>query len=127
MKNPIPAFRTRLERPSDDVAVVAIEGDVDIYSAPQFKDALTCGIEACAHIVVDLTGATFLDSTALGVLVNGAKRARKGALSVVCSDPALLRIFEIVGLQSVFVMYGTLREALKAISVGDVAVGDAAQ
>jgi anti-sigma B factor antagonist len=118
-----PQFHAKLEAPSEQVAVVALEGDVDIYSAPQFKQILMRGIDqGSRRVIVDLSRATFLDSTGLGVLVSGAKRARKGALSIVCNDANMARIFEIVGLECIFVIYGTLQEAMKdALVPGEAA------
>ena len=116
----VPQFHARLEAPADRVAVVALEGDVDIYSAPQFKQVLSRGIsQGAEHVIVDLSKATFLDSTGLGVLVSGAKSARKGVLSIVCRDAGLRRIFDIVGLQCIFVVHRTLQEALRAVLVSD--------
>lgn len=117
-------FHAKLEAPSENVAVVALEGDVDIYSAPQFKQILLEGIgRGAQHVIVDLTKATFLDSTGLGVLVSGAKATRRRVLSIVCSDAGMSRIFDIVGLQCIFVIHETLHEALRAaLAPGEAAV-----
>ena len=55
-------------------------------------------------MIVDLSGVTFIDSTALGVLVSGAKRVRprNGNLDIVCTDENIIRIFEITGLDRIF-------------------------
>ncbi len=112
-----PQFRVELEKPRDDAVVVVLEGEIDIYSAPRFKEVLLRGIDGGAHsIVVDLSKVTFIDSTALGVLVSGAKRVRpeKGTLDIVCKDENITRIFEITGLDRIFGIYPTRAEALKA-------------
>ena len=113
-------FSVELERISPDVAMVVLSGEVDIYSAPQFKETLLRGIEEGAQrVIVDLTQVTFIDSTALGVLVSGAKRVRpqKGALDIVCSDANISRIFEITGLDRIFGMYATRELALDRAAV----------
>jgi anti-sigma B factor antagonist len=112
-----PQFRVELEQASDSVSVVTLEGEIDIYSAPRFKEALLRGIEDGArNIVVDLGKVTFIDSTALGVLVSGAKRVRpqNGTLDIVCSDENIIRIFEITGLDRIFGIYPERAEALEA-------------
>lgn len=112
-----PQFRVELTRPSPDVAIVALEGEVDIYSAPQFKEALLSGIDDGATIiVVDLAAVTFIDSTALGVLVSGAKRVRpiNGRLDIVCTDENITRIFEITGLDRIFGIHASREAALSA-------------
>jgi anti-sigma B factor antagonist len=117
-----PQFRVELLRTEQDTAVIALEGEVDIYSAPQFKEALLAGIEdGATTIIVDLGRVTFIDSTALGVLVSGAKRVRpkNGRLDIVCTDENITRIFEITGLDRIFGIYRTRDEALRvAASTG---------
>jgi anti-sigma B factor antagonist len=112
-----PQFRVELVRAEQDTAVIALEGEVDIYSAPQFKEALLAGIEdGATTIIVDLGRVTFIDSTALGVLVSGAKRVRpkNGRLDIVCTDENITRIFEITGLDRIFGIYRSRDEALRA-------------
>jgi anti-sigma B factor antagonist len=111
-----PQFRVELVRPAPEIAVIALEGEVDIYSAPQFKEALLTGIDdGATAIVVDLARVTFIDSTALGVLVSGAKRVRpkNGRLDIVCTDENITRIFEITGLDRIFGIFATRDEALR--------------
>jgi len=112
-----PQFRVGYETPSDDIGVVVLEGEIDIYSAPEFKEVLVNSIESGAHrVIVDLTEVTFIDSTTLGVLVSGAKRVRprNGNLDIVCSDENIIRIFEITGLDRIFGIYASRGEAVKA-------------
>ena len=109
-------FHVELVKATECAAVVDLEGDVDIYSAPQFKDVLLQGIEEGAQrIIVDLAKVTFIDSSGLGVLVSGAKRVRrhKGTLDIVCCDENIARILEITGLDRIFAIYRTREEALQ--------------
>jgi anti-sigma B factor antagonist len=111
-----PQFAVALERPADDVAVVVLAGEVDLYTAPRFKDVLLQAIDDGAlRVVVDLAGVTFIDSTALGVLVSGGKRLnrRSGSLAIGCPDEKIRRILEITGLDTVFGVYPTREEALE--------------
>lgn len=112
-----PKFRAVLARPSENVALVDVEGAIDIYSASEFKDVLHQGIDGGAlRVIVDLGGVTIIDSTGLGVLVSGAKRIgpRNGSLAIVCSDVNLVHVFEITGLDRLFNVYGSRAEALRA-------------
>jgi anti-sigma B factor antagonist len=65
-------------------------------------------------VVVDLTKTTFIDSTALGVIIGGVERLkqRDGRLVVVCADPNIVKIFEVTGLNRIFSVYGSRDEAL---------------
>jgi len=85
--------------------VVVVEGEIDVATAPQLRECLHEVIaEGNATVVLDLLPVTFLDSTALGVLVGALKRCRElgGELHVVVADPRIMKIFEITGLTNVF-------------------------
>jgi anti-sigma B factor antagonist len=112
-----PQFRVDYEKLADHVGIVTLEGEIDIYSAPQFKEVLVNGIEGGARrVIVSLADVTFIDSTALGVLVSGAKRVRprNGSLDIICTDENIIRIFEITGLDRIFGIYPSRAEAVKA-------------
>ena len=112
-----PQFRAELAQLPDDVAVVTLEGEVDLYTAPEFKEVLLRGIdEGARRVIVDLSSVTFVDSTALGVLVGGGKRLRQhdGSLLLVSGFDGIRRILEIAGLAGVFAVHPTLDEALAA-------------
>ena len=99
-----PPFRVELEPPSDGLAVLTLAGDLDIYTAQQFKKTLTGAIDGGAgKLIVDLTQVTFIDSSPLGVLVSGVRELyqRDGALAVVCADVNITRLFEITGLDRI--------------------------
>ena len=107
------------ERPSEGVFVIALSGEVDLYTAPEFKQQLIDAVaEGAKHVVVDLTGTTFIDSTTLGVLVGGVRRLREkdGDLSLVCSDRNINKIFEITGLDQVFPIAASREEAVARLS-----------
>ena len=94
--------------------------EVDLYTAPEFKQQLLDVIAKGARdVVVDFTRTTFIDSTTLGVLVGGVKRlrAQDGRLALVCSDRNITKIFEITGLDRVFTIYPTRDEALAKTGV----------
>ena len=113
-------FDIKTERIADDVYVISLAGEVDLYTAPEFKQQLLEVIgDGAKHVVVDLTATTFIDSTTLGVLVGGLRRLRTndGQLSIVCSDPNITKIFEITGLDTVFTIYPTRAEAVSALGV----------
>ena len=101
-----------------DTQVVRAHGDLDLYVAPEFKRRLAKTIEAGkTRIVVDLTDAAFMDSTALGVLIGALKRlrVRGGALAVASEQPTILRILELTGMDQVLDLYATAGEALAGL------------
>jgi anti-sigma B factor antagonist len=104
---------------SDDVAVVSVAGEVDVYRAPRVRAVLTERIDRGSRlVVVDLRQTTALDATGLGVLVGGHKRvrARRGALVVVTRQDRVLRQFRSTGLTRVLPVRPTLDQALAELA-----------
>ena len=102
---------------TDGVPVLAVQGEIDVATAPQLRERLLALADRNhAVVVVDLTGVSFVDSTALGVLVSGAKRLRSGGgdLRLVVTEPHIAKVFAITGLTEVFQIYTTTGEAVSA-------------
>jgi anti-sigma B factor antagonist len=115
------AFRIDDERPAPGVTVLVLHGGADLHAAPELRDRLGAAIDAGdSGIVVDLTKTSFLDSTALGVLLGALKRLREsdGRIQIVASRPEIRRIFEITLLDQVLPLAETRAEALAAVSEG---------
>ena len=104
-------------REQDGRMIVEVGGEIDVYSAPTLRDQLN-GLVAAGHhhLIVDMQGVEFLDSTGLGVLVGALKRVRahEGSLLLVCTQERLLKIFRITGLAKVFPIYDSVETAAKA-------------
>jgi anti-sigma B factor antagonist len=114
-------FDIKTEQLDGDSYVIALAGEVDLYTAPEFKQQLLEVIsQGARNVVVDFSDTTFIDSTTLGVLVGGVKRLRSndGQLALVCSDRNITKIFEITGLDRVFTIYPTREEAVSGLNGG---------
>jgi anti-sigma B factor antagonist len=99
---------------NEDVCALTLSGEVDVYTAPKLKETLVEEIESgCVRIIVDLDDVGFIDSSGLGVLVGGLRRAkeRDGAIRLVCSRENVLKIFRITGLDKVFPIFSDMQEA----------------
>jgi anti-sigma B factor antagonist len=104
-------------REQDGRMIVEVSGEIDVYSAPTLRDQLnTLVAGGHHHLVVDMQGVEFLDSTGLGVLVGGLKRVRtqNGSMQLVCSTERVLKVFRITGLTKVFAIHDSLDDALAA-------------
>ena len=115
-------FHIEDEAIDDATHVIELGGEVDLYTAPEFKERMVQLIEGGKkQIVVDLSKATFIDSTTLGVLVGGVKRLRPtgGSLSLVCTDQNITKIFEITGLDRVFPIHESRDDALAAVTTAE--------
>ena len=114
-------FDIKTEQVAQGKYVIALAGEVDLYTAPEFKQHLLDVIgQGGKDVIVDFSDTTFIDSTTLGVLVGGVKRLRTndGQLSLVCSDRNITKIFEITGLDRVFTIYPTRDAALSSVDSG---------
>jgi anti-sigma B factor antagonist len=104
-------------REVDGRVVVAVGGEIDVYTAPKLRDKLTELVtDGKYNLIVDMEKVDFLDSTGLGVLVGGLKkvRAHDGTMELICSKDRLLKIFRITGLAKVFTIHQSESSALGA-------------
>jgi anti-sigma B factor antagonist len=98
----------------DDLTVINVEGEIDVYTAPKLREKLIDLVnKGRYHLLVDMEKVEFLDSTGLGVLVGGLKRVRAhdGSLELVCTQERILKIFRITGLTKVFGIHDSIAEA----------------
>jgi anti-sigma B factor antagonist len=106
---------------SSQLVVLGVRGQADLHTASELRSAITEAIDGGAvYLVVDLSGATFIDSMTLGVLLGAVKRLRPagGAVSVVCTDPHIRRIFEITLLDRIFTLYPDRQAAVDGAGGG---------
>jgi anti-sigma B factor antagonist len=100
----------------DGATIVSLAGELDLYNAEEVRSAL---LEACAGepqvLVVDLEGVSFIDSTALGVLIEARSRMadRKG-FRLAAPGLETRRALEVSGLDQHFLVHDTVSEALEA-------------
>jgi anti-sigma B factor antagonist len=82
--------------------VVAAAGELDAYAAPELRAALL-SVAGSAVVVCDLSAVEFLDSTALGVVVGGFRRAREASreFAVILPRGTARRIFELTSLDQI--------------------------
>lgn len=103
-------------------AVVALKGDVDVFSAPKLREKLITLIEGGErHFIVDMDGLELCDSNGLEVLISGLRRVREhqGSLSIVCTRDKMLRIFRSTGLADVFSIHDSVGSAVAAERAGN--------
>ena len=111
------AFSIEDRRVGDDAHVVAVTGEIDLFTAPDFKQHVSAPIEAgVSRVIVDLSATTFIDSSSLGVLIGAHRRlaARERSLVVVASTSAVRKTLRITGLDGLFQVVKTLDEAVEA-------------
>jgi anti-sigma B factor antagonist len=96
--------------------VVSLAGELDLYNAEEVRSAL---LDACAGepeaLVVDLEQVRFIDSTALGVLIEARSRMpNRGGFRLAAPGLETRRALEVSGLDRHFLVHETVAEALEA-------------
>jgi anti-sigma B factor antagonist len=102
---------TREQLPGD-VTVVRVEGELDMATTGSFEQALEAEAPG-KQLVVDLTACTFLDSSAVRLLVDAARAAQEanGTLSLVTRDPGIRRVLEIAAVDTILPIHDNLDAA----------------
>ena len=112
-----------LDRADPPTGVVALSGEQDAYSAPRLENELSALLDEGMGLVVDLTGAAFLDSQSLSLLLAACRRAERSSLGFTVVLPRepytqVHRILDITGLIGAFAFYPALVPALAGARAG---------
>jgi anti-sigma B factor antagonist len=95
-----------------DHLVLALAGEIDLYTAPRLQSELTAALAATpsARIVVDMSAVEFCDSTGMNVLLAAHRLAseRGGELTLAAPRAPVRKILQVTGLQSVFTIHDDL-------------------
>lgn len=102
-----------------DTATITATGEIDLATVNSLRSAITRAMQQGAHhVTVDLDKVTYIDSSGLGTLIGAHKRmvASGGTLTIRCSQPRVLRLLTITGLDRVLTLtsHDGLREATSA-------------
>jgi anti-sigma B factor antagonist len=100
-------------------------GEMDVYTSPKLRQQVADLAEnGTIHVIADLRGIDFLDSTGLGALVGSLKRlrVRQGSLMVVTNGGRILRLFQITGLTRAFALHSCVMDAISADQHWQVAI-----
>jgi anti-sigma B factor antagonist len=104
---------------------MSLVGEWDVLRAPELRERLLALLETGRPVVVDLSSATFLDSSSLGVFVSAFKQARQRQplLFLVPREPRsnIRRVFEISGLARVLPLLSSWQEVEQSLGTGEPA------
>jgi len=99
---------------NDGNCIVAVEGEVDIHSAPQLERAITDAINA-GHptVTVDLSLVGFIDSSGLGALITALRQSEAANSKLILLSPqgAVERVLALTGLDKMFVVHNSVDES----------------
>ena len=91
----------------DPVNVLPLEGEIDLHVSPRLARSLARMIAKCPeHVVVDLSGVTFIDSSGLAVLINAMQDIKEygGKLTLAGINTNVRSIFETARLDQFFLI-----------------------
>jgi anti-sigma B factor antagonist len=112
-------IKVNVRESEGDAYVVELTGEIDVYTSPKVKDAVTELIDREHYnLVINLEKVRYIDSTGLGVLIGGLKRVREhgGSDNLVCTNPQIKKIFDITGLVKIFGIFDDEQSAMKALA-----------
>ena len=115
--------KIEVSRSAKGVAVLSVQGEHDVYTAPSLADQVEGLIDERVPFVIDLTPATFVDSSVLRVLLEARRRAEEeGVGFAVALDQddagAVRRVLEVTGLVPVLPVHSARDAAVDAASTG---------
>jgi anti-sigma B factor antagonist len=116
-----PVFALAEERVEDgDVVVIDVRGELDLFTAPELRERLRDAADAparAAHVVVDLSGCSFVDASGCQALLRAARllASHGRRLAIVNANAGTARILNVMGLDELFPVVGTRAQALAAV------------
>jgi anti-sigma B factor antagonist len=123
----VPHFELAEESADGGAHIICVSGEIHVSTAPEFAQRLSAAIDSGkTAVVLDMAGVEFIDSTGLSVILNGLRRVtrQRGRMALVCTNPTVLRLFEITRLDTTFDIHESREEALRTARAGYVAAAD---
>lgn len=110
------------ERADPGVAVITFSGEHDLNTAPELRGRLAAALEERVPVVVDFSGAAFIDSSILEAVLDARQQARERGLgfAVALSDGAqpVQRVIEVTGLDTTLPVYPSRSAAIEEAHAG---------
>jgi len=103
------------QREKDKVVVLDIQGEIDLYNAPEIKDTIQNLIEQQKYsIIINLEKVSYIDSSGIGALISSLSNLKKyqGSLKIINVFASVKKVFELTKLTSFFEIYDSEDEAL---------------
>lgn len=103
------------------IPVVDVDGEIDVYTVPKFKEHLSQIIEeGHTHLLINLNNVQYMDSSGFGALLGATKRLRPegGTLGLVGSNQVITRMLKITRLNTIFDMFDSENEAIQSFTEG---------
>jgi len=105
-------------REMEGLTVLDATGEIDIYTAPEFKKAVDSVIASGQkHIVINMENVSYMDSSGFGMLLSATKKVKPdgGSINLAACGSAIERMLRVTKLDSVFQIHPNVEEAIKSI------------
>ncbi|MHB9133222.1 MAG: STAS domain-containing protein [Armatimonadota bacterium] len=112
-------FSVQAHRIDEQLAVVEVQGEMDMHTSPRAKAVMIELIEqGCSHLLINLHRTVYIDSTGLGTLVGLMRRAREqgGEVRLIAPSPQVRRLLEITRLTNAFAIDRSEEEAVEHLT-----------
>jgi anti-sigma B factor antagonist len=104
------------------VAVITFSGEHDLNTAPALRRRLGQALQQGDPVIVDLSGAAFVDSSILGAVLDGRREAAERgvgfAVTLSSGSSPVERVLEVTGLRTALPVHSSRDEALQAVRFG---------
>ena len=103
------------QREKDGITILDIQGEIDLYNAPEIKDIIQKLIEAQKYnVIINLEKVSYIDSSGIGALISSLSNLKKyqGGLKIINVYVSVKKVFELTKLTSFFEIYESEGEAL---------------
>lgn len=101
-------------RSEGSYTIIALDGDVDLYSSPQARKQVLHYLNNNHNIVVDLSGVGYIDSSGIATLVQGFQlsRKKKREFALVGVTGMVTKVMQLARLDAIFPIYDSVNELL---------------
>jgi anti-sigma B factor antagonist len=116
-----------LEQRDSGVVIVSLRGEHDLTTAPALRERMEEAVGRRTGVLVDLTSAEFIDSSIIGVVLEGQRRALEEGIGFAAAleggGPAVRRVLEVTGLDTNLPVHSSLDAALEQAAAKPEAAG----
>lgn len=103
----------------DDIAILDVDGDIDLYSASDLRDSVFEQIDiGKTKVIINLENVTYIDSSGIGTLITSLSKIKKinGKMCIINVYDSVKKVFELTKLTTFFKIYANENEALEIFS-----------
>ena len=103
-----------------EIVVLEIEGEIDLYNAPEIKDIINKLIEEQNYnVIINLEHVSYIDSSGIGALISSLSNLKKyqGALKIINVYASVKKVFELTKLTSFFEIFDSENDAIESFNI----------